>query len=67
MKSIILTAIGAAMITQSCGCDVLKKLTGKSWHEYPVGTKRVMIIVAIWGLMILTLIAIDIFTAPKRK
>jgi hypothetical protein len=66
MKPKIISAIYLAIVTNSEGCDILKKLTNKSWHEYPLGTKRTMIIAAIWGTMILVLIARDILTSPKR-
>jgi len=67
MKNINILSIYYSVITNAQGCDILKKVTGKSWHEYPIGTKRAMIIAAIWGLMIFVLIGNYILTTPNRK
>ncbi len=67
MKNINILLIYWAVVTNAQGCDILKKATGKSWHEYNLGTKRFMIIAAIWGLMIFVLIGNYILTTPNRK
>lgn len=56
MKSFLMAAMYAAIVTQGDSCDLVKKYTGKEWHELPSGTKWAMIIAAIWGIGILILI-----------
>jgi len=56
MKTFILAAIYAAIVTKSEGCDVIKDLTGREWHDLPTGTKAFLIVAAIWGAGILILI-----------
>jgi len=64
MKSITLALMYAAIVTQSEGCDIIKKLTGKEWQDVEPGTKRFLIIAGIWGTMILILIARYLLTSP---
>jgi hypothetical protein len=66
MKSLTLALAYAIVVTQSEGCNVIKKLTGKEWPEVPYGTKRFLIVAVLWGAMILVLILRDLFTSPKR-
>jgi Ni/Fe-hydrogenase subunit HybB-like protein len=56
MKTLILAVMYAAIVTQSEGCDVIKDLTGREWHDLPTGTKAFLIVAAIWGAGILILI-----------
>jgi hypothetical protein len=56
MKTLILAIMYAAIVTQAEGCDVIKDLTGREWHELPGGTKALLIVAAIWGSGILILI-----------
>ncbi len=65
MKSITLALMYAAIVTKAEGCDIIKKLTGKEWHDVPYGTKRFLIIAAAWGAMILFLIIRDFLTEPS--
>jgi hypothetical protein len=67
MKSLILAAIYAAIVTQSEGCDIIKRLTDKEWQEVPVGTRRFMIIAGIWGAAIIFLILRYLLTAPNDR
>jgi hypothetical protein len=67
MKTFILAAMYAAIVTQSEGCGVIKRLTGKEWPEVPVGTRRFLIIAGVWGAMILFLIARYLLTAPNDR
>lgn len=57
MKSLLLAAMYAAIVTGSDGCDLVKKYTGKEWGDLPGGTKFIMIFAAFWGIAILILIA----------
>jgi hypothetical protein len=66
MKSILVWIIYAAIISQSKGCDIIKKITGREWHEIPKFTKGFMIFMSLWGLIIFTLIAIYLI-APSSQ
>jgi hypothetical protein len=67
MKTLILAAIYAAIVTQAEGCDVIKDLTGREWNDLPAGTKAFLIIAAIWGAGILILIGDYLTTKQDDK
>jgi hypothetical protein len=67
MKTFILSAMYAAIVTQSEGCDVIKRLTGKEWPEVPVGTRRFLIIAAVWSAIVLFLIARYLLTESNNR
>lgn len=63
MKPLITAVVYAAIVTQSEGCDIIKKLTGKEWPDVPVGTKRMFVISGVVLAWILFMIARYLLTS----
>jgi hypothetical protein len=67
MKTLITAAMYAAIVTQSEGCDIIKRLTGKPWPEVPFGTRRFLVIAAVWSAIVLFLIARYLLTKSNNR
>ena len=67
MKSLLLCIIYAATVTGSDGCNIIKRLTGKQWPEVPLGTRRFLVIAAVWSAIVLFLIARYLLTESNNR
>jgi len=67
MKTLILAIMYAAIVTQSDGCNIIKRLTGKQWPEVPLGTRRFLVIAAVWSAIVLFLIARYLLTESNNR
>ena len=57
----------AAIVTTNDGCDLVKKYTGKEWSEVPLGTRRFLVIAAVWSAIVLFLIARYLLTESNNR
>lgn len=67
MKTLILAAIYAAIVTQSEGCNIIKKYTGREWDELPILDRSVYIVGCLVFLFILIMAAGDIKMGIDRR
>lgn len=65
MKTILASLMYAAIVTQSEGCDIVKKMTGREWIELPDGTKGILLIAGI-GLALMLFFIRQYLTSPSR-
>lgn len=65
MKTFILAAIYAAIVTGSEGCDIIKRMTGREWPELDGGTKAMFWIMGI-SLAVMLFFIGQYLASPSR-